>query len=342
MNLAALVVGCLLASQAATVSSLASAEPPAAPTADSPAAAAPALATAPPAALTEQTTITTPDGTMQVTLPAGTKSVLKRPAADASPAVRAGYDGPLVAVPAAKTVDPEVRPASGTAPLGGSSVAVPASGAAPPAADAAAADAAQATAQAAADLITQALTTPKGAVVAGRLSTLMEILARAGGDRATTGRDAELLAALGRTSRLQLERRRARPTRPNLARQGAGNVGARDRPRKCGSAQARGGSRRVGRATGVGRHDRRSGDKSGSARRRLAIGRSVSNVFRHAVCQPRAAAADSGNRSRVAGPPRSDRSARGGCPKRDHGRPCGRRCPREESMRSANGAGLRN
>ncbi len=180
MFLTAIIAGCLLATQVST-------DAPAAP-ADKPAAAAKApVATAPAApAAPEQATYTTPDGPIQVALPAGTKSVLKQPSGDVNSQVNTGYGegGPMAPVPPPnKTiVDPAVRPATATAPLGGSATAA-GSNAATASTDAGTDAATQAAAQAATDLITQALTTPKDAAIPGRLSTLAEILARAGADR---------------------------------------------------------------------------------------------------------------------------------------------------------------
>jgi hypothetical protein len=159
-----------------------------------PAAGAPAAATdptkpagAPTAA--EQATYATPDGPIKVELPPGTHSVVKRPSGDAAAGdseVKAGYGdgGPLVPVaPPNKTiVDPAVKPATATAPIGATGTTGGANSAAA-GSDNSADAATQATAQASSDLITQALTTPKDAAIPGRLFTLMEILARAGGER---------------------------------------------------------------------------------------------------------------------------------------------------------------
>jgi hypothetical protein len=134
-------------------------------------------------------TITTPEGDIHVTLPPGAKSVLKRPDArlgetrprdDDSVTVKAGYDPALVPVTPGKTVDSAVRPASGVTPENSSAAG---SGVTTASGNSAEVDEAQAKAAAAADLMTQALTAPKESSLAGRATTLLELMGRVGGDR---------------------------------------------------------------------------------------------------------------------------------------------------------------
>ena len=170
MKLHRLLIGCLLclslvADRSATAD-------------DNPAKAPPAESSA--GAPIEQT-IMTDEGEMHVTLPPGTKSVLKRSAADESVSVQAGYEGGLVPVPSGKMIDPAVRQAGGltatnsTASASGS----PATGTAATDSN----DAAQAAAAVAADLMTQALTALKQSALAGRATSLLELMTRVGADR---------------------------------------------------------------------------------------------------------------------------------------------------------------
>lgn len=170
MKLHHLLIGCLLCLSLVAGRSVAADENPAkAPPAESSARAA-----------IEQT-IMTAEGEVHVTLPPGTKSVLKRSAADESVSVQAGYEGGLVPVPSGKMVDPAVRQTGGltatnsTASASGS----PETGAT----SADSSDAAQAAAAAAADLTTQALTASKQSALAGRATTLLELMTRVGADR---------------------------------------------------------------------------------------------------------------------------------------------------------------
>src|SRR3979490_1657861 len=102
MKLNSLLIGCVLCMSLAGGRYVAGADGPAkAPAADSAAGAA------------IDQTIMTSEGEVHVTLPPGTKSVLKRPAAEESVTVQAGYEGGLVPVPSGKIVDPAVRRASG-------------------------------------------------------------------------------------------------------------------------------------------------------------------------------------------------------------------------------------
>jgi hypothetical protein len=125
-------------------------------------------------------TIKTPEGDVHVNLPPGAKSVLKRPAADESVTVKAGYDPALVPVTPGKSVDSAVRQAGGVTPdnSNGST-----SGVTTASATSAEIDEAQAKAAAAADLMAQALTAPKQGALEGRATTLLELMGRVGGDR---------------------------------------------------------------------------------------------------------------------------------------------------------------
>ncbi len=125
-------------------------------------------------------TIKTADGEVRVTLPPGTKSVLKQPAADEPLTVKAGYDSGLVPVPSGRVVDPAVKQAGG--PSSGST----ASGSGTTGANTRSAEddaAAQAAAAAAAELMDQGLTSPKEGKLAGRPTTLLELIGRVGNDR---------------------------------------------------------------------------------------------------------------------------------------------------------------
>jgi hypothetical protein len=170
MKLNSLLIGCVLCVSLAAGRHVAGADGPAkAPAADSPAGAA------------IDQTIMTSEGEVHVTLPPGTKSVLKRPAADESVTVQAGYEGGLVPVPSGKMADPAVRQAGGQSSSNStaSASASPATGAT----SADSSDAAQAAAAAAADLMTQGLTAPKQGALTGRATTLLELMGRVGADR---------------------------------------------------------------------------------------------------------------------------------------------------------------
>ncbi|HEY2148106.1 MAG TPA: hypothetical protein VGH32_09225, partial [Pirellulales bacterium] len=114
-------------------------------------------------------------------LPPGAKSVLKRPAADDSVTVKAGYDPALVPVTPGSTIDSAVHQASGISP---DKSAASGSGVTTASATSAEVDEAQAKAAAAADLMGQALTAPKDTALAGRATTLLELMGRVGSDRA--------------------------------------------------------------------------------------------------------------------------------------------------------------
>jgi hypothetical protein len=120
---------------------------------------------------TDRSTTASPD-------PSALKSVMKRRTAD--DAGQAANDSPpMVSVPRAPIVDPAVRQASGF--TASPPVAKGATTDAKTAADAS--DPAQAAAAATADLIAQGLTAPKDSALAGRPTTLLELIARAGNDR---------------------------------------------------------------------------------------------------------------------------------------------------------------
>ncbi|HEY2146654.1 MAG TPA: hypothetical protein VGH32_01875, partial [Pirellulales bacterium] len=123
----------------------------------------------------------TPEGEVHVSLPPGAKSVLKRPAADDSVTVKAGYDPALVPVTPGNTIDSAVHQASGISP---DKSAAAGSGVTTASATSAEVDEAQAKAAAAADLMGQALTAPKDAALASRATTLLELMGRVGSDRA--------------------------------------------------------------------------------------------------------------------------------------------------------------
>jgi hypothetical protein len=128
-----------------------------------------------------------PDSDVHPNLPPGTKSVMKRPA-DSTVNVRAGYDGPaMVPVRPNRINDPAVQQAGGASAdttTGAAATGTAATGAANATkAPADTGDPAQAAAAAASELINQGLTAPKESPLAGRPTTLLELIARVGTDR---------------------------------------------------------------------------------------------------------------------------------------------------------------
>ena len=128
----------------------------------------------------EQAASSSTDGGLHPNLPPGTKSVMKRPE-DSTVNVRAGYDGPaMVPVRPTRMSDPAVRQAGGanadaTTAAANSGTATKGS--------AESSDAAQAAAAAASDLMSQGLASPKESALAGRPTTLLELIGRFGTDR---------------------------------------------------------------------------------------------------------------------------------------------------------------
>jgi hypothetical protein len=114
-------------------------------------------------------------------LPPGTKSVMKRPE-DSTVNVRAGYDGPaMVPVRPTRMSDPAVRQAGG---VNADATTAPANSGTATKGSAESSDAAQAAAAAASDLMSQGLAAPKESALAGRPTTLLELIGRFGTDRA--------------------------------------------------------------------------------------------------------------------------------------------------------------
>ena len=128
----------------------------------------------------DQAAASSTDGDVHPNLPPGTKSVMKRPE-DSTVNVRAGYDGPaMVPVRPTRMNDPAVRQAGGTNADATTAAANSANAAKVPAESG---DAAQAAAAAAGDLMSQGLAAPKESALAGRPTTLLELIGRFGTDR---------------------------------------------------------------------------------------------------------------------------------------------------------------